>query len=103
MAQGQAAAGRILQRLIPGEKIELEPIVAGVDPDLCSGCRTCAPVCPYGALARDDAQAVMTVEDTLCMGCGICAAACPSGAITVCHYSRDAVGAEIAGLLEPEE
>jgi heterodisulfide reductase subunit A len=42
----------------------------------------------------------MTVEEVLCRGCGICAAACPGGAISIRHYSRDAVNAEIAGLLK---
>ena len=101
VAQGQAAAGRILQKLVPGGKIALEPIVARVDPDLCSGCRTCEALCPFDALCRDDTDGpCMTVEDTLCRGCGICAAACPGGAIGIRHYSRDAVNAEIAGLLK---
>ncbi len=101
VAQGQAAAGRILQQLIPGGKIALNPIVARVDPDLCSGCRTCEALCPFEALARDEKHACMTIEETLCRGCGICAAACPGGAITVCHYSPEAVNAEVAGLLKP--
>ncbi|WP_319406320.1 CoB--CoM heterodisulfide reductase iron-sulfur subunit A family protein [uncultured Desulfosarcina sp.] len=102
VAQGQAAAGRILQHLIPGEKMALEPIVARVDPDLCSGCRTCENLCPFEALDRDETGGpCMTVEATLCRGCGICAAACPGGAISIRHYSREAVYAEIAGLLKP--
>jgi heterodisulfide reductase subunit A len=101
VGQGQAAAGRILQKLIPGGKIALNPIVARVDPDLCSGCRTCEALCPFGALARNERDACMTIEETLCRGCGICAAACPSSAIRVSHYSADAVYAEIDGLLKP--
>ena len=54
VAQGQAAAGRILQKLVPGGKIALEPIVARIDPDLCSGCRTCEALCPFDALYRDE-------------------------------------------------
>ncbi|MCB2146049.1 MAG: CoB--CoM heterodisulfide reductase iron-sulfur subunit A family protein [Deltaproteobacteria bacterium] len=103
ISQGQAAAGRIMQKLIPGGKITLNPIVARVDPDLCSGCRTCEALCPYDALARDENEACMTIEEALCRGCGICAAVCPGGAISVCHYSADAVYAEIAGLLKPDE
>ena len=102
VGQGQAAAGRILQKLIPGGKITLNPIVARVDSDLCSGCRTCEALCPFGALVREEKESCMAIEETLCRGCGICAAVCPGGAINVCHYSTDAVYAEIAGLLKPD-
>jgi heterodisulfide reductase subunit A len=102
VAQGQAAAGRILQKLVPGTTIALEPIVARVDPDICSGCRTCAAVCPYGAIVDDAGNAAITVSETLCRGCGICAAACPAGAIRVRHFRRSAVAAEIDGLLKPD-
>jgi heterodisulfide reductase subunit A-like polyferredoxin len=37
----------------------------------------------------------------MCRGCGICAAACPCGAIGINHFSRDAVNAELNGLLKP--
>jgi heterodisulfide reductase subunit A len=103
IAHGQAAAGRILQTLVPGEKIALEPLIAQVDPDLCSGCRTCKPLCPFGALEWDADGAVMAVVDTLCRGCGICAAGCPGGAVAVYHYSPEAVGAEISAVLDSGE
>ncbi|MGD9611260.1 MAG: 4Fe-4S dicluster domain-containing protein, partial [Desulfovibrionaceae bacterium] len=99
VAQGQAAAGRILQRLVPGAKRVLDPQVARVDGDICSGCRTCASICPFGAMGSDPQNGGTVVQEILCRGCGICAAACPSGAITVGHFERDAVNAEIDGLL----
>ena len=103
VTQGQAAAGRILQWLVPGGKMALDPIVARVDTDLCSGCRTCEALCPFGAITGDEKALTVTIEDTLCRGCGICAAACPSGAIYINHFSRDAVDAEITGLLKPPD
>jgi heterodisulfide reductase subunit A2 len=101
VAQGQAAAGRILQTLVPGGKITLDPIVARVDLELCSGCRTCEGLCPFGAITGLDDESSFKIEETLCRGCGICAAACPSGAIVINHFSRDTVDAEIIGLLKP--
>lgn len=103
VAQGQAAAGRILQSLVPGGKMSLDPIVARVDTDLCSGCRTCQGLCPFGAITGDENESTVYIEKTLCRGCGICAAACPSGAIIINHFSRDAVDAEITGLLKPTD
>ena len=99
VAQGQAAAGAILQHLLPGGKMTLDPIVARVDTEMCSGCRTCADICPFGAITRDADESTVDIEKSLCRGCGICAAACPSAAITLNHFSRNAVYAEITGLL----
>ena len=99
VAQGQASAGRILQKLVPGETISLDPVVAKVDAERCAGCRTCEGLCPFGAMGRDPDNACAVVQEAMCRGCGICAAACPSGAISVCQFSDNAVGAEIEGVL----
>jgi heterodisulfide reductase subunit A len=103
VVQGQAAAGAIMQKLVPGGKITLEPVVARVDGDLCSGCRICESLCPFGAVDDVDKDGIVSIQETMCRGCGICAAACPSGAITVCHFGEDTVAAEIDGLLRPDE
>jgi heterodisulfide reductase subunit A len=50
MNQGMAAAGYMLSGLVPGRKLEISPVTASVDPEHCSGCKTCIPVCPYKAI-----------------------------------------------------
>lgn len=76
-------------------EIESPFATAEVDTDICSGCSTCARVCPYQAISmveREENGAthqVSYVDPTLCMSCGICAAACPSLAITVPDFSYD--------------
>jgi heterodisulfide reductase subunit A len=102
VVQGQAAAGCILQKLIPGAKIALEPIAASVDPKTCSGCRICSDLCPCGAIVQGAGETTATVSATLCRGCGTCAAGCPAGAIRLRHFSGAAVAAEIEGLLKPD-
>jgi heterodisulfide reductase subunit A len=102
VAQGQAAAGRILQKLVPGTKLALEPIAARVDPKICSGCRICADLCPCGAIVHEAGEAAVTVSEALCRGCGTCAAGCPAGAIRLRHFSGPALSAEIEGLLKPD-
>ena len=48
----------------------------------CSGCRTCASVCPHGVFAFDLKKALLAQKD-LCMECGACALNCPEGALEV--------------------
>jgi heterodisulfide reductase subunit A len=99
VADGQAAAGKILSRLLPGERLVLEPVVAEADSNLCSGCKICIGLCPYKAITHDDTGKHVTINGILCRGCGICAAACPSGAIKANHYTDIEISAEIKGLV----
>jgi heterodisulfide reductase subunit A len=100
VAQGSAAAGKVLSRLIPGEKLELEAKVAEIDEDLCSGCNTCISLCPYSAIAHDEDKEVSVVDDRLCRGCGTCAAACPTGACRARHFTADQIVSEIVGVVK---
>jgi heterodisulfide reductase subunit A len=85
----QAAAAKASAILARGY-VELDPFVAEVDPQRCSGAGKCVEVCPV-----DDAiQLVETeidgqtlqrarVNPALCTGCGICVAVCPANAVDV--------------------
>jgi heterodisulfide reductase subunit A len=99
VAQGQAAAGRILSRLVPGEKLALEPVTADVDENLCCGCKLCVGLCSYKAISYDDLKNNVAINKVLCRGCGVCAAACPSGAIQASHFTDVELCEEIRGLL----
>jgi len=94
---GAAAAAQVLTRLHPGKKLGLDPLVAAVDPERCSGCALCVGACPFGAIALDDERA--RVEPAHCRACGSCAATCPSRAVITPHYTDDQLRAEIASLL----
>ena len=96
---GQAAAGRVRSELVPGETLRLEPVTARVDEELCSGCRVCEGLCPYGALERREDPPGVVVNRILCRGCGTCAAACPSGAVHCGHFSDGQIAAEVRALL----
>jgi heterodisulfide reductase subunit A len=100
VAQGQAAAGRILSQLIPGEKLRLEAMTAIVDEDLCSGCKICIGVCPYKATTYEEHGKHITVNELLCRGCGSCTTACPSGAIKAKHFTDIQISSEMKGLLQ---
>ena len=65
--------------------MELDPYVAEVDPERCSGNGLCQKVCPVtGAIQIDPAaEGRATVNPALCTGCGICVAECPDHAIDI--------------------
>jgi heterodisulfide reductase subunit A len=99
VAQGAAAAARVMGRIQQGE-IALEPIRASVNPDKCSGCRICNNMCPFNAISFLADQGVSEVNKALCQGCGTCVAACPAGAISGTHYSDEAILAQIEGIMD---
>ncbi len=95
VAQGGAAAGRILSVLVPGEKHEVEAQTAKINEDYCGGCKICISVCPYKAIFFDPEKGISVVEELLCQGCGTCASACPSGAAEHMNFTVKQISAEI--------
>ena len=98
VAQGAAAAARVLGRIQQGE-ISLEPIRATVDENRCSGCRICNNLCPFNAIVFHDDRMVSEINPALCQGCGTCVAACPARAIRGSGFSDEQVLSQIEGLL----
>lgn len=98
VAQGAAAAARVLNRIARGE-IELEPVRATIDATQCSGCRICNNLCPFNAIVFHEDLMVSEVKHELCQGCGTCVAACPAGAISGTGFSNEQIFAQIEGML----
>ncbi|MBK8978838.1 MAG: CoB--CoM heterodisulfide reductase iron-sulfur subunit A family protein [Planctomycetes bacterium] len=98
VAQGAAAAARILGMITRG-RVEIEPVVATIDEERCSGCRICNALCPFHAIEFDEARHVSHVQASLCKGCGTCVAACPAQVIRGAHFMNEQIFAEIEGLL----
>ncbi len=98
VAQAKGAASSAIAPMARG-KVEVEPITAVIDEDLCSGCRICEGVCEYGALSFDQQKEIMTVNEVLCKGCGACGATCPSGCISLKHYTDQQIMAQIGAIL----
>jgi heterodisulfide reductase subunit A len=99
VAQASSAAARILANIAKGE-IEVEPIQAWIDPNLCAGCRVCNDLCPYSAIGFDEERNISVVNEALCKGCGTCVASCPSSAASARHFSDEQIFAEIEGILQ---
>ena len=99
VAQGHAVAGRIMGKLQPGERLNLEPMACEIDPEVCSGCLTCKTLCSFKAIATEDFEPKVSINQAMCRGCGVCAAACPSGAIVARHFSTQSIFRELRGLM----
>jgi heterodisulfide reductase subunit A len=98
VAQGAAAAARI-QGMITAGMVEIEPIIASINEERCSGCRICNNLCPFNAIEYIEDKEVSYIQSALCKGCGTCVAACPAQAITGAHFNNAQILAEIEGLL----
>jgi heterodisulfide reductase subunit A len=77
MAQGEAAAARIIARLTR-DRVAPRPGAVAYRAKWCAHCGLCIDVCPAGARELDVERGAI-VHAGLCQGCGACAAACPSG------------------------
>ena len=94
VAQGAGAAAEVLSLLTAG-RVQISPVVAEIDDDVCSGCKVCVPLCPYSAIKYDEERRVCSVNEALCKGCGTCVASCPSGALSCRHFTDEQILAQI--------
>jgi heterodisulfide reductase subunit A len=102
IAQACAAASRAAT-ILSQKTLEMEGIVANVDEDLCSGCRICEHMCPYGAIEMSEkhGKTIAHVIEALCKGCGACGTACPTKAIILGHFTTEEIMAQVrAALIE---
>jgi len=104
VAQASGAAMKIADLLAKGE-IEIEPLIAKIDEELCSGCGICRDVCSYRAIELkpviEDGEEKLKAEviEAMCQGCGSCSSACPSHAIKMQHYTDQQILAQIRAAL----
>ena len=106
-AAASAAAAKVAVLLSRGT-VELQPFVARVDPDRCTGSGDCVTVCRYEdaitlqtiPIGGGDVQrAVVTPAN--CVGCGACVSACPHQAIDLQGWTLDQYDAMIDAIVEP--
>lgn len=100
IAAGAAAAAKAAILLAESE-IPLEPFVAVVDADKCTGCGLCRAECSYeGALVitEADGKTLAHVNPAICKGCGACAAVCPVRAIDVAGWTLDQFDAMVEAI-----
>ena len=98
VAHAGAAAYEAAELLNRGV-VTISPLVAEVDEELCSACKTCLSLCPFDAIDFVEEMGVARVNEALCKGCGTCVASCPAGAITARHFTDQQILAQIESLL----
>ncbi len=99
VAQASGAAAKALSLATRGE-VQVPSAISWIDPEICSGCRTCVDLCAYGAISFEERRRVSVVNGALCKGCGSCSTACPSNAAQVKHFRGKQVFAEVDGIME---
>jgi heterodisulfide reductase subunit A len=99
ISQAYAAAAKAAGPIRIGY-VKPEAITSSVNEDICSGCGTCASLCPFEAirLVSKDGKRVSQVTVAQCKGCGTCGAACPSGAITMNHFRDVEILAQVEAV-----
>jgi heterodisulfide reductase subunit A len=100
IAQACAAAARATT-ILSKKTLETEGIIAKVNEDLCSGCKVCEHLCPYGAVEMKDnnGKPVAHVIEAMCKGCGACGTACPTKAILLGHFTTEEILAQVKAAL----
>jgi heterodisulfide reductase subunit A len=96
VSMASAAAAKVMGILSHSE-LMLEPTIAEVNAERCSGCLACTKVCPFEAITTVayDGRTVSNVIASVCQGCGTCAATCPASAITLKGFTNEEIYAQI--------
>jgi heterodisulfide reductase subunit A len=103
-----AAGAAAVKAAIPLSRdvVELDPFVAEVNTEKCTGCERCFAECAYtGALVNETVQIngepvqKARVNPGLCFGCGACVAVCPTRAIDLKGWTLAQFDAMVDGLV----
>jgi heterodisulfide reductase subunit A len=94
-----SAAAKSYSYISKGE-LELEPIIARIDKNLCTWCNACSQACPFDAvkMVEDKTKAFAIINNSVCKGCGMCLPVCPTDAIDLIAYSNTEIESMIDAL-----
>ncbi len=94
-----SAATKSFSYVSKGE-LEIEPIVAKVDIELCTWCGACQQACPFDAIkkVKKGSKEIAEIINSVCKGCGMCLPVCPVNAIDLVSYSDKEIENMISAL-----
>ncbi len=90
VSQASGAASRAAT-ILSRDEMEIDPLIAAVDEEVCTGCGLCVDVCTYDARSINELLKVAEVDEGLCTGCGACIAACPSNAAIHRNFTKEQI------------
>ena len=101
VASSMAAVSKSAALLMKGY-VDLEPLIARIDPERCEWCDECTKACPYNAIEKisADGKEVARIIPSLCKGGGACVPVCPKDAIDVEGYTDIQITAMIDSLIK---
>jgi heterodisulfide reductase subunit A len=111
MNSALSASAKVHSKISRGE-IELEPVIANINKDICEWCGKCIEVCDYDAISKTafNDKYVATVNKAVCKGGGACLPVCPVDAIEITGYTNqeiesmiDAINTEVTVKSKQEE
>lgn len=79
-------------------ELETDPLVATIDPSICSWCGACEEACPFDAILKveKEGKTIAEINNTVCKGCGMCAPVCELDAVNLIACSS----AEIMSMID---
>jgi heterodisulfide reductase subunit A len=94
-----SAATKSFSYVSKGE-LEMEPIVAKIDNNLCTWCGACVEACPFDAIIKVKAGSkdIAEINNSVCKGCGMCLPVCPVNAINLIAGSDEEIEKMIDAL-----
>lgn len=101
VVSSMAAVSKSAALLLKGY-VDLEPLVAKVNADLCTWCGACMEACPYDAVQRTsvNGKEIAEVNAVLCKGEGACVPVCPEQAIDIEGYTNEQIKSMIDALVK---
>jgi heterodisulfide reductase subunit A2 len=103
VAAGLAAVAQSAALLKKGYA-ELEPLVARIDPEKCTGSGACLTACPYDSITSIewDGRQIASVDPATCKGCGGCVPVCGADAIDLLGYTDAQMRAAIEEMIQAD-
>jgi heterodisulfide reductase subunit A len=101
VASSMSAVSKTAALLLKGF-VDLEPLVANVNPDACTWCDKCTAACPYEAIEKTayESKEIAKIIPSLCKGEGACVPVCPEQAIELEGYTHNQVLSMIDALVK---